>query len=79
MIDFTVTKNENGKITHYGHTLLVVGYHAERDQFVLKNPNQPSPGIELMTKEELMANWRSGGYSRSAHGQVARPLIVRSE
>ncbi len=79
VIDFTVKREENGQIERYGHTLLVVGYHAERDRFVLKNPNQPSPGIELMTAEELEENWYSSGYSRNAKGKTARPLIVRKE
>lgn len=79
VIDFTVTVNQGDRVRHSGHTLLVVGYHAELDQFVLKNPNQPSPGIQLMTAEELKANWYSRGYSRLAKGQVARPLIVKRE
>lgn len=74
--DFTVEKKENGKIRRFGHTLLVVGYHTELDQFAIKNPNQPSPGIQLMSARELEANWYSAGYSRSAKGRVARPLIV---
>jgi len=78
VIDFTVVKvDKAGKKRHFGHTLLVVGYNVELDQFVLKNPNQPSPGIQLMSAEELKRNWYSGGYSRSAKGQVARPLIVK--
>lgn len=78
VIDFTVKRNENGKIEHYGHTLLVVGYDLESERFVLKNPNQPSPGIELMSAEELKENWYSKGYSKSAKGKTARPLIVHS-
>jgi len=76
VIDFTVERQENGETVYYGHTLLLVGYNADSDQFVLKNPNQPSPGIELMGSEELKANWYSRGYSRSAKGKAARPLIV---
>jgi len=78
MIDFTVVKvDEDGRSRGYGHTLLVVGYNAKLDQFVLKNPNQPSPGIQLMSGEKLKANWHSRGYSRSAEGRAARPLIVK--
>ena len=78
VIDFTVVRVEkDGRKRHFGHTLLVVGYHLKRDQFVLKNPNQPSPGIQLMSAAELKKNWHSSGYSRSAHGHSARPLIVR--
>lgn len=76
VIDFTIVREEGGRILRNGHTLLVVGYHAERDQYVLKNPNQPSPGLEVMSTEELEASWHSRGYSRLAKGQSARPLIV---
>ena len=77
VIDFTVIKvDEEGQSRRFGHTLIAVGYNVELNQFVLKNPNQPSPGIQLMSAEELRGNWCSGGYSRSAKGQVARPLIV---
>jgi hypothetical protein len=77
VIDFTVVKvGEAGQHRRFGHTLLVVGYNVELDQFVLKNPNQPSPGIQVMSTEELKENWYSSGYSRSAKGRVARPLIV---
>lgn len=76
VIDFTVVRQSEGKTEHFGHTLLVVGYNNEADQFVLKNPNQPPPGIELMSAEELKANWYSRGYSRFAKGVAARPLIV---
>ena len=76
VIDFTVIRHENGREKRYGHTLLVVGYNLELDQFVLKNPNQPPPGIELMSAQELKSNWYSRGYSRLAKGRSARPLIV---
>lgn len=76
VIDFTVTRKQGGRTKHFGHTLLVVGYNTELDQFVLKNPNQPSPGIQLMSAKELKENWFSRGYSRSANGRAARPLIV---
>ena len=76
VIDFTYVRIENGEEKRNGHTLLVVGYHKENDQIVLKNPNQPAPGIQLMTAEELKKNWYSSGYSRSAKGKTARPLIV---
>lgn len=76
VIDFTVIRNVDGKEEKFGHTLLVVGYHSGRDQFVVKNPNQPPPGIELMSTGELKSSWYSNGYSRLAKGRAARPLIV---
>lgn len=76
VIDFTVIRQRGDKEERFGHTLLVVGYNRRRDEYVLKNPNQPPPGIELMSAEELEANWYSVGYSRLSKGRVARPLIV---
>jgi hypothetical protein len=49
------------------------------DQFVLKNPNQPPPGIQLMSAEELKSKWHSRGYSRLAKDRAARPLIVMEQ
>ena len=66
VIDFTVTVERDGRSRNFGHTLLVVGYHADRDRWVMKNPNQPSPGIELLSTRELKDSWYSRGYSRKA-------------
>ena len=79
VIDFTVIRKRSGRTERFGHTLLVVGYNTELDQFVLKNPNQPPPGIQLMSAEELKSNWYSRGYSRFSKGRSARPLIVVKE
>ena len=76
VIDFTYVRERNGRKQSFGHTLLVVGYNMETDTYVLKNPNQPPPGIEVATTEELKAQWYSRGYSRLAKGKAARPLIV---
>ena len=57
VIDFTVTRDRDGKIQHFGHTLLLVGYNAELNQYVLKNPPQPPPGIQFMSAQELKENW----------------------
>lgn len=76
VIDFTVTKTIEGRIEYFGHTLLIVGYNTELDQFVIKNPNQPSPGIQLLSADELKSNWHSDGYSHLSGGKTGRPLIV---
>lgn len=76
VIDFTVIRHENGKELKFGHTLLVVGYNKEQDQFVLKNPNQPPPGLQLISTADLKTSWVSDGYSRLSEGKAARPLIV---
>jgi len=78
VIDFTVMVNKDGRIRSFGHTLLVVGYNTALNQFVLKNPNQPSPGIQLISAEELKKRWYSRWYSRLSKGRVARPLIVKT-
>jgi len=79
VIDFTVTVNRDGQTRRSGHTLMLVGYRRDSDQFVLKNPNQPPPGIQIMSSEELKASWFSIGYSRLSKGRVARPLIVMAD
>ncbi len=76
VIDFTYIRERDGKRVRSGHTLLVVGYHTERNQFVLQNPNQPPPGIQLMSTGDLKSIWYSNSYSRLAKGQTTRPLIV---
>ena len=78
VIDFTITREENGEVLRNGHTLLVVGYRADRDQYIVKNPNQPPPGIEIMSTKELESSWYSRGYSRLGKGKSARPLIVKA-
>ena len=76
VIDFTVIRHRDGKELKFGHTLLVVGYNKEQDRFVLKNPNQPPPGLQLISTADLKTSWVSDGYSRLAEGKAARPLIV---
>lgn len=78
VIDFTYTRVENGEVKINGHTLLVVGYNTKADYFVLKNPNQPSPGVQFIFTEELKESWYSKGYTASAKGKAARPLIVHT-
>ncbi|MDG2123401.1 MAG: hypothetical protein P8J87_06880 [Verrucomicrobiales bacterium] len=79
VIDFTVVSESDGKTERFWPTLLVVGYNVELDQFVFKNPNQPPPGMQLMSGEELKSNWYSRGYSRLGKGRVEWPLIVVGE
>ena len=76
VIDFTIEVEREGEVERHGHTLLVVGCHAAHDRFVMKNPNQPPPGIQILTASELNELWYSRGYSRLAKGQASRPLIV---
>lgn len=76
VIDFTITFRSNGKERKGGHTLTVGGYNKELDQFLLRNPNQPPPGLQLISTNELKEKWYSDGYSRLSNGVTSRPLIV---
>jgi hypothetical protein len=75
VIDFTYEGPQypTGKA---GHTLLVTGYIDSGNQIVLRNPAKPTPGLQLMTKEEFNHFWRSSGYTESSNGVVVRPAIV---
>ena len=74
VIDFTVPTGDvpGGEA---GHTLLAVGYVADEDLFVLRDPARHSPGLRLMPAAELARFWRSRGYSAAAEG-LARPAII---
>lgn len=68
VIDFT---NPSGA----GHTLLVGGYNAEENVYILRDPARPSPGVRIMSATELEKFWHSRGYSRVAT-ERCRPVIV---
>ncbi len=76
VIDFTYLRGRGDRKSRVGHTLLVVGYNVNNKQFVLRNPNQPSPGLQLISEDKLKSQWYSNSYSRVAKGRDARPLIV---
>jgi hypothetical protein len=59
-----------------GHTLLLAGYIASEDLYVLCNPAIATPGFHLMTGEDLKRYWRSDGYSSTSGGVLSRPAIV---
>lgn len=61
-----------------GHTLLLSGYLAEDDLYVLCNPAIASPGLQLITPEDLKRYWRSDGYSHLSGGRMSRPAIVKA-
>lgn len=59
-----------------GHTLDVVGYLAAENLFVLCNPAIASPGLSLITAEDLKNYWRSDHYSALSGGVLSRPALV---
>jgi TPR repeat protein len=59
-----------------GHTLLLTGYLAAEDLYILCNPAIASPGLQLITAADLKHFWRSDGYSGAANGVMSRPAIV---
>ncbi len=59
-----------------GHTLLVTGYLAAEDLYILRNPAIATPGLELITAEDLKRYWRSDHYGSLSHGVLSRPAIV---
>lgn len=59
-----------------GHTLLLAGYIADQDLYILCNPAIPSPGLQLMTSADLKKYWRSNYYGKISKGVMARPAMV---
>jgi hypothetical protein len=59
-----------------GHTLDVAGYIAAEDLYILRNPAIATPGLELITAEDLKRFWRSDHYGSLSHGVLSRPAIV---
>lgn len=61
---------------HAGHTLVLAGYLAEEGLYVLCNPAIATPGLELITADDLKHYWRSDYYSRTSNRVLSRPAIV---
>jgi len=59
-----------------GHTLGVAGYIDSENLYVLCNPAIASPGLQLMTAEDLKRYWRSDHYSALSNEVLSRPAIV---
>lgn len=58
-----------------GHTLLIVGYQAKEDLYILCNPAIATPGLQLISAADLAHYWRSDHYSHTAQGVLSRPVI----
>lgn len=59
-----------------GHTLSVCGYLAEEDLYILCNPAVATPGLQLITAEDLKDFWRSDYYGAQANAVLSRPAFV---
>jgi hypothetical protein len=59
-----------------GHTLGVAGYIAAENLYILCNPAIPTPGLQLITAEDLKRYWRSDHYGELSNNILSRPAIV---
>ncbi len=59
-----------------GHTLNVCGYIAAENLYILCNPAVASPGLQLITAEDLKDFWRSDYYGSRANAVLSRPAFV---
>ena len=59
-----------------GHTLLLAGYLADENLYVLCNPALPTPGLQLITAADLKHYWRSDHYGRISNNVLSRPALV---
>ena len=62
-----------------GHTLNVCGYIAEQDLYVLCNPAVATPGLQLITADDLKNFWRSDHYGALSKGVLSRPAFVMDQ
>ena len=59
-----------------GHTLNVCGYLAEENLYILCNPAVATPGLQLITADDLKDFWRSDHYGALSKGVLSRPAFV---
>lgn len=59
-----------------GHTLCVCGYIADQELYILCNPAVATPGLQLITSDDLKNFWRSNYYGARAQGVLSRPAFV---
>lgn len=59
-----------------GHTLNVCGYLAEENLYILCNPAVATPGLQLITADDLKNFWRSDHYDSRSEGVLSRPAFV---
>lgn len=59
-----------------GHTLNVCGYIAAEHLYILCNPAVATPGLQLITADDLKNFWRSDHYGALSKGVLSRPAFV---
>ncbi|HCN77694.1 MAG TPA: hypothetical protein DIT13_10940 [Verrucomicrobiales bacterium] len=59
-----------------GHTLSVCGYIAAENLYILCNPAVATPGLQLITADDLKNFWRSDHYGALSKGVLSRPAFV---
>ncbi|MCB1212171.1 MAG: SEL1-like repeat protein [Verrucomicrobiales bacterium] len=59
-----------------GHTLNVCGYIAAENLYILCNPAVATPGLQLITAEDLKNCWRSDHYGALSKGVLSRPAFI---
>lgn len=59
-----------------GHTLNVCGYIASENLYILCNPAVATPGLQLITADDLKNFWRSDHYGELSKGVLSRPAFV---
>jgi TPR repeat protein len=59
-----------------GHTLSVCGYIAAENLYILCNPAVATPGLQLITADDLKDFWRSDYYGARAKAVLSRPAFV---
>ncbi len=59
-----------------GHTLNVCGYITAENLYILCNPAVATPGLQLITADDLKNFWRSDHYGALSKGVLSRPAFV---
>lgn len=59
-----------------GHTLNVCGYIAAENLYILCNPAVATPGLQLITADDLKNFWRSDHYGALSKGVLSRPAFI---
>lgn len=72
LIDITV---ERPGRTPTGHTVVVVGYDAAGDRWIIDNPAMGPPGIQVYDLPTLDKLWRSRWYFHKSPG-TSRPIML---
>jgi len=59
-----------------GHTLMIAGYIAQENLYIMCNPAIATPGLHLLSAADLKHYWRSDHYGALSRNVLSRPAIV---